>query len=85
MTRQHSQSQSNPPANELEKVTGNIQSIIAPDEPFNPDPEINPETPEPEIPTQPPDPNISPPSPSPVNPTSPTELPPHIEPVRTEI
>lgn len=85
MSTQNQQKPKSQPDNELEKVTGNIPSVIAPDEPSNPEPDINPTTPQPEIPVQPQNPDISPPAPSPINPTSPTELPPHIEPVRKEI
>lgn len=56
-----------------EKVTGQIKSVIAPEEPFdpNPKPEIDPAPPQPEQPAVP---NV------PVDPISPTELPPHISP-----
>lgn len=67
---------------DLEQVTGNIPSIIAPEEPFDPDPvpEVDPAPPQPEIPTQPAHPNIPPHPNTPVDSTSPTELPPHIAP-----
>ena len=67
---------------ELEQVTGNIPSIIAPEEPFNPDPEpeIDPAPPQPEIPTPPAHPNIPPHPNASVDSTLPTELPPHIAP-----
>lgn len=56
-----------------ERATGQIQSIIGPEEPFdpNPRPEIDPAPPQPEQPAQP---NV------PVDPISPTEPPPHISP-----
>lgn len=60
-------------AHSEEKVTGQIKSIIAPEEPFdpNPKPEIDPAPPQPEQPAQP---NV------PAYPISPTEPPPHISP-----
>jgi len=66
----------------LEQVTGNIPSIIAPEEPFNPDPapEIDPAPPQPEIPTPPPHPNIPPHPNAPAAFISSAELPPHIAP-----
>jgi hypothetical protein len=56
-----------------EKVTGHIKSIIAPEEPFdpNPKPEIDPAPPQPDQPAQP---NV------PVDPISPVQPPPHISP-----
>lgn len=85
MTTENQQRETGQSDIEVEKVTGNIPSVIAPDEPFNPDPEIDPTTPQPEIPNEPQKPDITPPAPSPVNPTSPAELPPHIDPVPREI
>ena len=54
-----------------EKVTGQINSVIAPEEPLDPQPEITPAPPKPEQPAKP---NV------PVDPISPTEPPPHISP-----
>lgn len=62
------------PADEpVEKVTGNIKSVIGPEEPFdpNPKPEIDPAPPQPEQPAKP---NV------PVEPIAPIEKPPHISP-----
>lgn len=55
------------------QTTSEIKSVIAPDEPFdpNPRPEIEPTPPKPEQPAKP---NV------PVDPISPTEPPPHISP-----
>lgn len=79
---------------ELDSVTSTIPSVIAPEEPFNPDsePEIDPMAPQPELPTPPPHPNTQPhrdnqngepnrDNQAPADPTSPTEPPPHISPV----
>jgi hypothetical protein len=56
-----------------EKVTGHIKSVIAPEEPFdpNPKPEIDPPPPQPDQPAKP---NV------PVDPISPVQPPPHISP-----
>lgn len=56
-----------------EKVTGHVKSVIAPEEPLdpNPKPEIDPAPPQPEQPAQP---NV------PVDPISPVVPPPHISP-----
>lgn len=69
-----------------EKVTGHIPSMILPEEPFNPDPDIDPAPPQPGQPTPPTHPNHQP-HPDiprqpnvPVDPISPTEPPPHISP-----
>lgn len=66
----------------VEKVTGNIPSTIAPEEPFNPEPapEIDPAPPQPGQPTPPAHPNVPPHPNVPVDPISPTEPPPHISP-----
>ncbi|MGV8834996.1 DUF2934 domain-containing protein [Cellvibrio sp.] len=60
-------------ASHQEKVTGHIKSIIAPEEPFdpNPKPEIDPAPPQPDQPAQP---NV------PVDPIAPVQPPPHISP-----
>lgn len=71
-----------------EKVTSQIKSVIAPDEPFdpNPRPEVDIEPPKPEIPgtpQQPPGPNTTPdiaPTEPPADPIAPVEPPPHISP-----
>jgi len=71
-----------------EMGSGHVVSMIAPEEPFDPDPkpEIEPAPPQPEQPTPPPHPNI-PPHPNqptqpnvPVDPIAPVETPPHISP-----
>lgn len=68
--------------------SGHVISVIAPEEPFNPDPkpEIDPAPPQPEQPAPPAHPNNPPhPAPSPhpnvpVDPIAPVETPPHISP-----
>lgn len=74
-------------ATEIEKVTGHIPSIIAPEDPIEPSPtpNITPSTPAPEIPDTPQTPEISPQVPSPDHPEIPTELPPHIAPLSQPI
>ncbi len=65
-----------------EMGTGHILSVIAPEEPFNPDPapEIDPAPPQPGQPTPPAHPTVPSPPNVPVDPISPTEPPPHISP-----
>ena len=62
--------------------SGHVMSVIAPEEPFNPDPkpEIDPAPPQPEQPPQPAHPNIPPHPNVPVDPIAPVETPPHISP-----
>jgi hypothetical protein len=72
------------PDEELEKVTGDIPSIIAPEEPFDPDPvpETDPAPKQPEEPTPPAHPNIPPrTSILGADPVAQTELPRHISPI----
>lgn len=73
---------SNDDADELELGSGHVVSVIAPEEPFNPDPkpEIDPAPPQPEQPTPPAHPNIPPHPNVPVDPIAPVETPPHISP-----
>jgi hypothetical protein len=70
---------------EEEKVTGNIQSTIAPEEPFdpNPQPEIDPAPPQPDQAPPPAHPNIPPRPSTPAEPIAPVVNPPHISPTPT--
>lgn len=63
------------PEEGLEEVTGDIPSIIAPEEPFDPDqkPEIDPAPPQPELPTPPAHPNIPPRTSSPFQTNGPAQ------------
>lgn len=65
-----------------ERVTANIQSTIAPEEPFdpNPQPEIDPAPPQPDQAPPPAHPNIPPRPSTPAEPIAPVETPPHISP-----
>lgn len=67
---------------EFELGSAHVVSLIAPEEPFNPDPkpEIDPAPPQPEQPTPPAHPNIPPHPNVPVDPIAPVETPPHISP-----
>lgn len=82
---------SNDDAEELAMGSAHLVSVIAPEEPFDPDPkpEIDPAPPQPEQPTPPAHPNVPPhPTPPtqptqpsvPVDPIAPVETPPHISP-----
>lgn len=68
----------------LEEVTGDIPSIIGPDEPFDPDtsPEIDPVVPQPEVPTPPAHPTIPPHTNEQDDSAAPTQIPPHISPIQ---
>lgn len=65
-----------------EMGSGHVVSVIAPEEPFDPDPkpEIDPAPPQPEQPNPPAHPNIPPHPNVPVDPIAPVETPPHISP-----